>query len=304
MTSNTLYLSTKETTAYRVKSSTSINFILIKNVKCYIALDLFYIDICFRRYQNSQNYSKLAVSKSILFNNNNSKMKTISILLALTATLAPTLAQSTSSSSTTTSPAASSSSSGSQTSSSKASSTSLLSTGSASSSSTTASNVAGSSSPGSQTSSSKASSKASSTSSSSLTAPTSSSSTSGAQIPASSSSSSSVPITRSTSSLSGSSSTSSSSSSSSSTTSAAPITVQSAGLFTYIGCYSDDTSSRTLTGASYKADSEESVESCASTCSAYQYFGVEWAQVSLFAVYTASFGSKCGPHDTTWNFVV
>lgn len=183
-------------------------------------------------------------------------MKTFSILLALGASLAPALAQSTSSSSSTT-----------------------LNTSTASTSSTSAS-----------------SSPQGVSSSSGTTSIASTSSSSGAQGSTSPSSSSSAQTTQSTSSLASSSSTSSSSTTTTtSTTSAAPVTVQTAGLFTYIGCYSDSTSARGINGSSYGGLSTLTVESCASTCSAYAYFGVEYAQVSLFSVHVASLISKTGP---------
>lgn len=139
-------------------------------------------------------------------------------------------------------------------------------------------------------SSSSSSTTSTTASGSSSTAPTtaSSSSTSGAQSSILSSSSSSVQSTQSSSSLTSSSSTSSAAS----TTSAAPITVQSTGVFTYIGCYSDSVASRALTGYTLNGNSQETVESCASLCSGYAYFGVEYAQVSLFAVHITSLGSE------------
>lgn len=160
-------------------------------------------------------------------------MKTASILLALAATLAPALAQS-SKSSATTSP--------------------LTSTSSSSSSIQT----------------------------SQSTSPIGSSSSVQSQKISSSSTSSTTPTTT-----------------SSSTTSAAPITVQSAGLFTYIGCYGDNVTSRALTGLTKPvAASQNDVETCASACSAYAYFGVEWSHVCLSRTQIASFYSSCEPRNT------
>ena len=52
--------------------------------------------------------------------------------------------------------------------------------------------------------------------------------------------------------------------------------------YTYLGCYSDDTSSRGLTGKSNAVPtSQNSIETCAAACTAYNYFGVEYAVVSL-----------------------
>ena len=70
---------------------------------------------------------------------------------------------------------------------------------------------------------------------------------------------------------------SSSTTSTTATSSPTPSTVQSAGGFTYIGCYTD-ASPRTLNAATYSGGSN-TVEYCASFCSAYAYFGVEWSQV-------------------------
>ena len=54
------------------------------------------------------------------------------------------------------------------------------------------------------------------------------------------------------------------------------------GAYTYLGCYSDDTSSRTLTGQSNAVPAaQNSIETCAAACTAYTYFGVEWSVVSL-----------------------
>ncbi len=56
-----------------------------------------------------------------------------------------------------------------------------------------------------------------------------------------------------------------------------PITVQTGVDFSYVGCYSDSVSSRALTGrANPGVASENTVEQCASECTAFAYFGVEY----------------------------
>ncbi|KAI4717875.1 WSC-domain-containing protein [Aureobasidium sp. EXF-10727] len=54
-----------------------------------------------------------------------------------------------------------------------------------------------------------------------------------------------------------------------------PVTVQSVGSFSHMGCYTEATNGRALTGLN-KANSSVSVDFCASYCSAYTYFGVEY----------------------------
>ncbi|KAL9580059.1 MAG: hypothetical protein Q9212_004716 [Teloschistes hypoglaucus] len=77
------------------------------------------------------------------------------------------------------------------------------------------------------------------------------------------------------------SSTSTTSTSTSSTVSATPtgpITVQSVGSFGYLGCYSEVQNSRALSDLQNPiSGSQVSVENCAAACSAYTYFGVEYA---------------------------
>ena len=64
---------------------------------------------------------------------------------------------------------------------------------------------------------------------------------------------------------------------SSSPTPSGPITVQTGSGFSYLGCYSDSVSSRALTGlANPGPANQNSVEHCASECSGFAYFGVEY----------------------------
>ena len=53
-----------------------------------------------------------------------------------------------------------------------------------------------------------------------------------------------------------------------------PATV---GNFVYQSCHTDDVSDRSLTGKEYNSDSM-TLASCASFCSNYTYFGVEYAR--------------------------
>ena len=56
-----------------------------------------------------------------------------------------------------------------------------------------------------------------------------------------------------------------------------PITIQKGVDFSYLGCYSDNVNSRALTGLSVPgAASQNDVEQCASECTAFTYFGVEY----------------------------
>ena len=58
---------------------------------------------------------------------------------------------------------------------------------------------------------------------------------------------------------------------------APPTTVQTVNNYTWIGCYSEGTSGRALTGPNVAAPSAGgSVEYCASQCIGYEYFGVEY----------------------------
>ncbi|KKY27503.1 putative wsc domain-containing protein [Phaeomoniella chlamydospora] len=57
-----------------------------------------------------------------------------------------------------------------------------------------------------------------------------------------------------------------------------PITVQSVGLWSYIGCYSEGTSSRALSGlADPIAAADNDVEACTIACAGYTYAGVEYS---------------------------
>ncbi|KAK5999297.1 hypothetical protein QM012_005622 [Aureobasidium pullulans] len=69
--------------------------------------------------------------------------------------------------------------------------------------------------------------------------------------------------------------TSSTTTSSAPSTPTGPVVVQSAGGYSYMGCYTEATNGRALTGSS-KAAASISVDACASYCSAYTYFGVEY----------------------------
>ncbi|KAI9821956.1 MAG: hypothetical protein M1827_002538 [Pycnora praestabilis] len=56
-----------------------------------------------------------------------------------------------------------------------------------------------------------------------------------------------------------------------------PITVQAVGKYSYQGCYSEATNQRALTGG-YLGGATITVELCASTCSGFTWFGVEYSQ--------------------------
>lgn len=72
------------------------------------------------------------------------------------------------------------------------------------------------------------------------------------------------------------SSSSSTTSTASSTSTPTPSNLATVGSYKYAGCYTDSTSNRTLTSASYANYNTMTVESCSSFCSGYTYFGVEW----------------------------
>ena len=55
-----------------------------------------------------------------------------------------------------------------------------------------------------------------------------------------------------------------------------PTVVPSVGNFRSLGCYSEGTGSRALTGRAV-ANANMTVEGCAAACGAYQYFGVEYS---------------------------
>lgn len=145
--------------------------------------------------------------------------------------------------------------------------TSLKSSQSSTSSSTTSST--GTSSSGSTSSPSSTSSSASSTSGSTSSVTPSSSSISSTTTPGSSSSSSSQSSsTTQASSL---------SSTSSSATSSATLGVQSTiGRYTFQGCYTEASNGRALTSASYYDYNAMTLETCASNCSGFLYWGVEY----------------------------
>jgi hypothetical protein len=55
-----------------------------------------------------------------------------------------------------------------------------------------------------------------------------------------------------------------------------PTVVPSVGSFASIGCWSDSTSARSLSGKTPNLGQNNSVEACAAACSSFQYFGVEY----------------------------
>ncbi|TVY80927.1 WSC domain-containing protein [Lachnellula suecica] len=72
--------------------------------------------------------------------------------------------------------------------------------------------------------------------------------------------------------------TTSSSALSTTTTPVGPTIVPSAGLYTYFGCLTEGTSTRALGAASFP-NNNQTVALCASSCSAYNYFGVDCSTV-------------------------
>lgn len=56
-----------------------------------------------------------------------------------------------------------------------------------------------------------------------------------------------------------------------------PTIVPSAGLYNYMGCYTEGMNTRALGDASYPSDSN-SIAQCAASCSAYKYFGAEYGR--------------------------
>ncbi|KAH8896901.1 WSC-domain-containing protein, partial [Thozetella sp. PMI_491] len=82
-----------------------------------------------------------------------------------------------------------------------------------------------------------------------------------------------------------------------STATGSAVTVASVGDYFYYGCYSDNIANRTLQSKSTSSASV-SVEFCASYCSDYQYFGVEWSREcycgsSLLASSTVATDGRC-----------
>lgn len=64
-----------------------------------------------------------------------------------------------------------------------------------------------------------------------------------------------------------------------------PITVGDFGIWHYLGCYSEATNMRALTGkANPISGASVSVDACAAACSAYSYFGVEYAGECKFSL--------------------
>ncbi|TVY38355.1 WSC domain-containing protein [Lachnellula occidentalis] len=66
-------------------------------------------------------------------------------------------------------------------------------------------------------------------------------------------------------------------STSTSTKPTGPTIVPSVGLYNYAGCYTEGTNARALAAASYPSDTQ-TVANCASSCSSYTYFGVEYGR--------------------------
>jgi len=60
-----------------------------------------------------------------------------------------------------------------------------------------------------------------------------------------------------------------------------PSVVPSVGSFSSVGCYTEATTGRALTGNSY-ANNSMTVESCAAFCSPFIWFGVEYARECKF----------------------
>lgn len=69
-----------------------------------------------------------------------------------------------------------------------------------------------------------------------------------------------------------------------------PITVQSAGLYVYFGCYADNTNGRALTGlVNPESGAGNTIEACATACAGYEYMGVEYgAEVTTMCFYSLS----------------
>lgn len=73
----------------------------------------------------------------------------------------------------------------------------------------------------------------------------------------------------------------------------APSVVPSTNGFSYIGCYTDSTANRALTGlANPVAGGTLTVELCAAACAQFTYFGVEYSAVCVFGIMT-SFEYRC-----------
>jgi WSC domain len=78
-----------------------------------------------------------------------------------------------------------------------------------------------------------------------------------------------------------------------STTPAPPAIVQSVGPYSYIGCYTEGTAGRALSGAAYAYDSM-TVQSCAADCTGFSYFGVEYGR-ECYCGDTLNAGSVVAP---------
>jgi hypothetical protein len=73
------------------------------------------------------------------------------------------------------------------------------------------------------------------------------------------------------------------SSASASTTATGPVHVPTAGSYQWVGCYTDQIGNRALTALTETNHQTMTVEICASFCSAYVLFGVEYSMFPLFS---------------------
>jgi hypothetical protein len=71
------------------------------------------------------------------------------------------------------------------------------------------------------------------------------------------------------------------SSSAPSTTATGPVHVPSVGNYKWIGCYTDQIGNRALTALTETNHETMTVEICASFCSTYNFFGVEYSASSI-----------------------
>lgn len=79
------------------------------------------------------------------------------------------------------------------------------------------------------------------------------------------------------------SSTTSTSSSTSTTATGGPSIVPSVGVYTYVGCYTEATTGRALTGATTVVNTM-TVEECATFCNGFTWFGVEYHRECKFCI--------------------
>ena len=84
----------------------------------------------------------------------------------------------------------------------------------------------------------------------------------------------------------------------------APSVVPSAGGYGYIGCYTDSTANRALTGlANPVAGATLTVELCAAACVGFTYFGVEYSAVRIFEIMFC-FKYRCWSQDMIRNRIL